>query len=176
VRGYARPMPDICDLILDDHEVFRRRFAELDDERRSDPRTVAPLWEALAEHLERHAAAEEDVFYPDVLDRLDEGEHEAHHAVRDHNKIRDAIRRVADAEPGTEAWWAAVDAANEENSDHMAEEERGPLSAFRQAGIEDVRKELGQRFIDFNLEHAGGRELDTDDVDPDAYVEERGTG
>ena len=167
-------MPDICDLILDEHEIFRRRFAELDDERQSDPTVVLPLWDALAEHLERHASAEEHVFYPDVLERVSEGQHEAHHAIRDHNKIRDAVRRVAEARAGSDDWWAAVDAANAENSDHMAEEERGPLSEFRRAGIQDLRKQLGTRFVEFNLDHAGGRGLDTDDVDPDAYLREHG--
>jgi hypothetical protein len=165
-------MPDICDLILDDHETFRRRFAELDDERRSGPDTLRPLWAALAEHLERHAEAEEAVFYPAVLERLDEGEHEAHHAVRDHNKIRAALRKVADAEPGSEEWWAAVAEAQEENSDHMAEEERGPLSMFRQSGGLDVRKALGTDFLGFNVEHAGEPDLHPEDVDPDEYVEE----
>ena len=167
-------MPDICDLILDEHEIFRRRFAELDDERRSEPAVVSALWDALAEHLERHASAEEDVFYPAVLERVPDGKHEAHHAVHDHNKIRGAVRRVAAARAGTDEWWAAVDAANEENSDHMAEEERGPLSEFRRAGIHGLRKELGTRFVAFNLDHAGGWALDTNDVNPDAYVEDRG--
>ena len=165
-------MPDICDLILDEHEIFRRRFAELDDERQSDPAVVSALWNAIAEHLERHASAEEHVFYPDVLARVFDGEHEAHHAIRDHNKIRDAIRRVAGARAGSDEWWGAVDAANAENSDHMAEEERGPLSEFRRAGLHDLRKELGTRFVDFHLDHAGGRGLDNDDVDPDAYVQD----
>src|SRR3712207_5155961 len=107
-HGYSPPVPDICDLILDDHEVFRRRFAELDDERRSDPAVVSALWDVLAEHLERHAAAEEEVFYPAVLDRISDGEHEAHHAIRDHNKIRDALRQVASATPGSDEWWAGV--------------------------------------------------------------------
>jgi hypothetical protein len=169
-------VPDICDLILDDHELFRRRFAELDDERHSGPAVVAALWAPLAEHLERHASAEEDVFYPEVLELVPDGEHEAHHAVRDHNKIRDAVRRVASAEPGTDEWWEAVGDANEENSDHMAEEERGPLSGFRQNGALDLRKELGSRFLAFNLEHAGGRDIDPDDVDPDRYVDEHAPG
>jgi hypothetical protein len=164
-------VPDICDLILDDHELFRRRFAELDDERRSETSVVAALWQPLAEHLERHASAEEDVFYPAVLERVEEGEHETRHAIRDHNKIRDALREVAASEPGTDAWWTAVGRANEENSDHMAEEERGPLSEFRRNARRDLRKELGGRFVAFNAKHAGGRALDTDDVDPDAYVE-----
>jgi hypothetical protein len=169
-------MPDICDLILDDHETFRRRFAELDDERRGDVAVVSTLWDSLAEHLERHASAEEAVFYPTVLERVPDGEHEAHHAVRDHNKIRNALRRVASAEPGTDEWWDGVRAAQDENSDHMAEEERGPLSELRQAGGLDLRKELGGRFLGFNLEHTNDPSLEPDDVDPDAYVEEHGAG
>jgi hypothetical protein len=169
-------VPDICDLILDDHEVFRRRFAELDDERHADASVVAALWGPLAEHLERHASAEEDVFYPAVLVRTDNGEHEAHHAIRDHNKIRDALREVAAQDVGSDSWWDAVARANEENSDHMAEEERGPLSDFRRRGGQQERKELGARFVAFNLDHAGGRELDTGDVDPDSYVQEHAPG
>jgi hypothetical protein len=169
-------MPDICDLILDDHETFRRRFAELDDERHSDVSVVSKLWDVLAEHLERHASAEEDVFYPTVLERVPDGEHEAHHAVRDHNKIRDAVRQVASAEPGTDGWWDAVRAAQDENSDHMAEEERGPLSELRQEGALDLRKELGTRFLEFNLDHANDPSMQPEDVDPDAYVEEHGGG
>jgi hypothetical protein len=165
-------VPDICDLILDDHEVFRRRFAELDDERRSDTSVVTALWQPLAEHLERHASAEEDVFYPAVLARADNGEHDTHHAIRDHNKIREALQEVAAAESGSDQWWDAIGRANEENSDHMAEEERGPLSEFRRSGDLDERKKLGARFVAFNSDHAGGRDLDTDTVDPDRYVEE----
>jgi hypothetical protein len=165
-------VPDICDLILDDHELFRRRFAELDDERWSDSSVVAALWRPLAEDLERHASAEEEVFYPAVLARLDDGEHDAHHAIRDHNKIRAALRRVAASDPGSDAWWDAVGSANDENSDHMAEEERGPLSEFRRNAGRDLRKELGSRFVSFGVEHAGGRALDNDDVDPVAYIED----
>jgi hypothetical protein len=169
-------VPDICDLILDEHELFRRRFAELDDERRSEPSVVAALWQPLADNLERHASAEEEVFYPAVLERLRGGEHDAHHAIRDHNKIRDALRQVAAAEPGSEAWWGALGSANDENSDHMAEEERGPLSEFRRNADQEQRKELGGRFVAFNAEHAGGRALDTADVDPDAYLTDHGSG
>jgi hypothetical protein len=107
-----------------------------------------------------------------VLERLRGGEHDAHHAIRDHNKIRDALRQVAATEPGSEAWWEAVSSANAENSDHMAEEERGPLSEFRRNAGQGPRKKLGSQFVAFNAEHAGGRALDTNDVDPDAYVED----
>lgn len=82
---------------------------------------------------------------------------------------------MAAAAPGSDEWWEAVAAANEENSDHMAEEERGPLSQFRQAGAQELRKELGTQFIGFNLDHAGWRDLEPDPVDPDQYVAEHST-
>ena len=169
-------MPDICSLILDDHEIFRRRFAELDDERRSGREVLAALWGPLAEHLERHANAEEEIFYPVLLQRVDDAEHETEHAIRDHNKIRDAVRRVADAEAGTDEWWAAVADAREENSEHMAEEERGPLAAFRQEGDHDIRLDLGVKYVAFNSEHAGGRAIDSSDKDPDEFVREHSKG
>jgi Hemerythrin HHE cation binding domain len=165
-------MPDICDLILDDHELFRRRFAELDDERRSGPSVVGDLWQVLALALERHASAEEAVFYPALLEQVSETEGETHHAIRDHNKIRDAVRRVAEAEVGGDEWWQAVSDANEENSDHMSEEERGPLSGFRRNGDREVRRDLGGRFVAFNTTHADGTRLSGDDTDPDEFLEE----
>jgi hypothetical protein len=58
----------------------------------------------------------------------------------------------------------------------MSEEERGPLSDFRQEAGRERRKDLGSRFVSFNAEHAGGRGIDTDDVDPDAYVQGRVRG
>ncbi len=47
-------MLDICDLILDDHEVFRRRFGELDELHRTDgaPERSASPWGTLADLLE----------------------------------------------------------------------------------------------------------------------------
>jgi hypothetical protein len=165
-------MPDICDLILDDHEIFRRRFAELDDERRSGADVVCALWEPLAEHLERHANAEEDIFYPSLLKRGSDAEEETDDAIRDHNKIREAVRSAADMDPGSDEWWDAVQKAREENSDHMAEEERGPLADFRQHASREVRNDLGGRYVAFNSEHAGGRDVDTTDKDPDEFIKE----
>jgi len=169
-------MPDICDLILDDHEVFRRRFAELDLERQSGAETVGALWGPVAEHLERHAAAEEEIFYPLLLQGGAEAEEETDDAIRDHNKIRDAVRQVAGAEPGSEDWWDAVGRARYENSDHMAEEERGPLASMRQHTDHQLRAELGTRFVAFNSGHAGGRNVDTDDKDPDEYIKDHTEG
>ncbi len=165
-------MPDICDLILEEHAVFRRRFAEVDVKRGEGAGAddLRRLWEPLAELLERHADAEEEVFYPDLLRRGAEGNDETDDAIRDHNHIRDAVRDAAGREVGGDDWWEAVDRARKENSEHMAEEERGPLADFRVHTQPSLRESLGARFLVFSAEHAGGRGVSGDDKDPAAYI------
>jgi len=63
-------MTDVTQLILDDHETFRSRFAELDD-LRNGPSRAGPVWEALARLLEVHASAEEEHFYPALLQHVE---------------------------------------------------------------------------------------------------------
>ncbi|MFN2606570.1 MAG: hemerythrin domain-containing protein [Acidimicrobiales bacterium] len=166
-------MPDICDMILDEHGIFRRRFAELDEKRGegAGADVLGRLWNPLAALLDRHASAEEDLFYPGLLRWGAHGEEETDDAVRDHNKIRDAVRDANKSDVGSASWWAAVDRAREENSDHMAEEERGPLADFRAHTDAAARHALGDRFVAFSAEHAGGRAISGDDTDLDDYID-----
>lgn len=165
-------MPDVCDLVLDEHETFRRRFAELDERRGTDPATLRRLWEPLAVLLDRHADAEEHVLYPKLLRRGADGEDETQDAIGDHNRIRDAVRDAAGRQVGSEKWWQAVDRARTENSDHMAEEERGALADFRQHTDDERREQLGAAFVAFNRSHTEPSRVDTTDKDPDSYVDE----
>ena len=93
--------------------------------------------ERLATFLELHAAAEEEIFYPALLQvglaahRTAGVEGETLDAIHDHNDIRDAVTEVTRHQVGTDEWFAAVGAANLANSDHMGEEEREGLTDFR---------------------------------------------
>ncbi len=165
-------MPDICDLILDDHEAFRRRFGEMDELQRAGgtPERSASLWATLADLLEVHASAEEALFYPRLLREGSDGTDETTDAINDHNEIRDAIRRASRRAPGSEEWWNALTSARSANSDHMAEEERGAIADFRVSASDDEREELGLRWLRFQTDHAGQRGIDTSDKDVDRYV------
>lgn len=163
-------MADITSLILDDHDWFRRQFAAMDDLSRAED--LARVWGPLADLLDVHAAAEEEVFYPALIPRGDDAEDETLDAVGDHNDIRDGVRDAAKHEPGTAEWRAAVWRARLANSEHMAEEEDGALADFRRHAEPGLRDELARRFLAFKAEHAGTRGLDTSDVDPEAYVRE----
>ncbi|HEY6790208.1 MAG TPA: hemerythrin domain-containing protein, partial [Trebonia sp.] len=87
---------DITQLILDDHHEQRRLFAILEQVDRSGTEALSAIWERLAAVLELHAAAEEAIFYPALLQvgiakrRRAGVEDETLDAIHDHNDIRDA--------------------------------------------------------------------------------------
>jgi Hemerythrin HHE cation binding domain len=165
---------DITQLILDDHHEQRRRFAILEQIDRADTGTLGDLWARLSVFLEVHAAAEEEIFYPELLragqraGRIGSTEEETLDAIGDHNDIRDAIAAVAVHEAGSDGWYAAVAAVNVANGDHMAEEEREGLTDFRREAGLQLRHDLGVAFVAFEARHfAGIRPVDRD---PAAYV------
>jgi Hemerythrin HHE cation binding domain len=165
-------MDEITALILDDHAAFRRGFARLDDAHGAE--ALRAVWAPLALHLEIHAEAEELILYPHLLKRGEHGhaEEETDDAIRDHNKIRDAIAEAGRHEIGTDEWWLAVWAARTENSEHLAEEEDGALPDFRGHASDELRAELGARWLAFYGEHPSGRGLTFVDKDPRQYVAE----
>ncbi len=165
---------DITQLILDDHHEQRRLFAILEQIDPAETGTLSVVWERLAAFLEVHAAAEEQIFYPELLragqqaGRIGTSEEETLDAIRDHNDIRDAIATVAGHAAGTAGWFDAVAAVNVANGDHMAEEEREGLTDFRREVSLQARHDLAVAFTAFEARHyAGIRPVDRD---PDAYV------
>jgi len=163
-------MPDITQLILDDHDTFRRQFAALDDA--DGPDALRAIWTPLADLLEVHAAAEETIFYPQLLRRGDDAEDETVDAIGDHNDIRDGVREANRHPIGSPKWWDGVWQARRANSDHMAEEEDDALADFRRNTPMSVREDLGRQFNEFKTDHAGAQGIDTDDKDPEGYVSE----
>jgi hypothetical protein len=166
---------DITQLILDDHEHFRRAFARLDDlEAESLPAAdLSRVWDPLADLLDVHAVAEEEIFYPQLLRKGADARDETLDAIGDHNDIRDAVHDAAHRPVGSQDWWEAVGRARVANDEHMAEEEREGLADFRKHTTIGLRESLGRRFRQFMAEHRDARGLDTSDKDPESYVASR---
>jgi hypothetical protein len=165
---------DITQLILDDHHEQRRLFAILEQVDRTDTGVLSAIWSRLAAFLELHAAAEEEIFYPSLLQvglggrRATGVEAETLDAIHDHNEIRDAVTEVARHQVGTDAWFAAVAGANLANSDHMAEEEREGLTDFRRLAGLQRRHDLAVAFAAYEARNYAG--VPAVDKDPEAYV------
>jgi hypothetical protein len=167
---------DITQLILDDHHEQRRLFAILEQIESSDTGALADVWRRLAAFLEVHAAAEEAIFYPELV-RLAIGprplataEPETIDAIYDHNEIRDAVGAVPAHAVGSRDWRDAVAAANLANSDHMAEEERQGLTDFRRRVSLAERHRLAVAFAAFEARHVTG--VRPVDKDPQQYVQQ----
>jgi hypothetical protein len=165
---------DITELILDDHHEQRRLFAILEQIGRTDTGALSAVWARLGAFLELHAAAEEAIFYPALLQvglassRRAGAEEETLDAIRDHNDIRDAVAEVARHQVGSDGWFAAVAAANVANGDHMAEEEREGLTDFRRLAGLQQRHDLAVAFAAFQARNFAG--VPAIDKDPESYV------
>jgi hypothetical protein len=167
---------DITQLILDDHHEQRRLFAILEQVSRADTEVLSAVWGRLAAFLDLHAAAEEAIFYPALLQvglaaqRAAGVESETLDAIHDHNDIRDAVAEVARHAVGSDGWYAAVAGANLANSDHMAEEEREGLTDFRRLASLQRRHDLAVAFAAFEARNFAG--VVPRDRDPAEYVRE----
>ncbi|MBW0106757.1 hemerythrin domain-containing protein [Pseudonocardia sp. KRD291] len=167
-------MPDITQLILNDHQWFRQQFADLDElQARSDtdPRELSRKWEPLASRLDVHAIAEEKIFYPQLLAHGEDPEDETLDAIGDHNDIRDGVAQAERSPVGSRQWWEGVWAARRANDEHMGEEENEGLANFRLHATTGLRESLGQQFSEFLDAHPTTEGLDNSDKDPEGYVE-----
>lgn len=162
---------DITTLVLSEHEAFRRAFAEIET-LRDQPEQAGERWRELADQLEVHAAGEEEVFSPHLLQQVDDSAGDTEHAVNDHNEIRDAARAVDGHEVGSDAWWEAFTVAREATGDHLGEEEQDVLPPFEEQVGAELREELGMRWLAFHEQHDRAKGLSGEDVDPQGYVEE----
>ncbi len=160
-------MLDVTALVLEDHAALRRGFAMLDDAR--SPQAQAAVWDGLSRLLEVHAACEEAIFYPALLKKGDDAEEETDDAIEDHNAIRDALRAAARQEVGSPAWTEAVGKAREENSDHLAEEERDALPDLRANVTDEQRADLAVAWLAWRNEHERAVAVPTDNPDVEEY-------
>jgi Hemerythrin HHE cation binding domain len=168
---------DITQLILDDHHEQRRRFALLEQMDSAGVAALSEVWARLAVFLEVHAAAEEEIFYPELVklalapEPLARAEPETLDAIYDHNEIRDAIAAVRPHQVSSPDWRDAIAAVNVANGDHMAEEEREGLTDFRYRVNLPQRHDLAVRFVSFEARNfAGVRPVDRD---PQEYVRQQ---
>ena len=171
---------DITQLILDDHHEQRRLFAILEQIEPADTEALTAVWGRLAAFLEVHAAAEEAIFYPELLRvgiaaRRKAGvEDETLDAIGDHNEIRDAVALAERHPVGSDEWYAAVAGANVANGDHMAEEEREGLTDFRRLAGLKQRHDLAVAFAAYEARNITG--VEPVDKDPAVYVSQAEEG
>lgn len=167
---------DITQVILDQHDGQRQLFAVLEDYPRDDTEGLGAIWHQLENFLLLHAQAEELYFYPELVKigtggaDAESADEEVTDAIKDHNELRDALKKVREAKVGSAKWWEGVEEANVANSDHMGEEERQDLADFRQQASLELRHEVAVAFLRHQAIHWEDEPKPIKDKDPKAYV------
>lgn len=143
--GHELPYPsrpgDVDHLVLDDHLVVRRLFQHL-EQGRGDRRTLA---DQVSYHLAVLAAAEEAVLYPEMKAVGDADL--ARHGLDEDREIKECLAVMEGAEPGSEAFEAALARVIAEVGEHAAEEENLWLGRLRSAVGPERMAQLGEKFV-----------------------------
>jgi hypothetical protein len=154
VAPRSGPPADVVELILADHRRIRRLREVLDDAVRrgaaSGPAWVlGHVWERLAELLEAHTWAEEEICYLSMSESSPDPAEWRRAVIADHDDIREAVGEAALRPAGSALWWAAVSAALAINADHLDREERDILAGWLPRLTMSQRHELGHQWLAF---------------------------
>ena len=147
-------MADIIEVILADHKRIRRMLGALDNAASygEDPCAgwmLAPVWCRLADLLELHAEAEEEICY---LALFGQGRPRPRRCRTRSPTMTTYAKRVREAgvhAAGSALWWRAVASALWASSDHVAREQRGALAAFGRRAAPALRNELCRQWAAF---------------------------
>jgi hypothetical protein len=144
---------DVIELIMADHRRIRRLREALYDAVRctgdyGENWMLAHVWQRLADLLEVHETAEEEVCFLSLFGSGPRAAELMHRAVADHDDIREALKEASLQQAGSALWWRAVTAVLSCNAEHLEREER--ILARCKLTISQ-RRELGRRWSAFTV-------------------------
>ncbi|WP_447007040.1 hemerythrin domain-containing protein [Saccharothrix isguenensis] len=145
-------MPDVVDLIMQDHREVERLFDEL--ERHPEKRPL--LVPVLTAVLTAHSRAEEAEVYPVAKDEAGETE-EVAHSQEEHAQAEQLLLRLAQADPTSSAFDEVLRELVEAVTHHVEEEESTVLPGMRERLDDERREELGRAFAESRARHLGDR-------------------
>jgi hemerythrin superfamily protein len=145
-------MPDVVELIMQDHREVERLFEEL----RTQPDKRALSVPVLVGLLTAHSRAEEAEVYPVARDEAGAAELVAH-SQQEHAEADELLKQLEAADPASADFEQLLEKVVEAVTHHVEEEESNVLPAMRE-GLDASRlDELAQAFVSSREEHLGER-------------------
>ncbi len=143
---------DIVELIRADHRRIRRLREALNDAARWGDDSgyawmLAYVWRRLADLLEAHARAEEEICYLPMFGSGPRAAGRMREAIADHDDVRAAISEASLQPVGSALWWRAVRDALSASARHLDRDERGGLARCELTASQ--RRELGRQWLGF---------------------------
>ncbi|ONI80895.1 hemerythrin [Saccharothrix sp. ALI-22-I] len=145
-------MPDVVDLIMQDHREVERLFAELENNPEKRPLLVPVLTAVLT----AHSRAEESAVYPVAKNEAGETE-EIEHSQAEHVQAEHLLLRLSQTDPTSRVFDDVLRELVEAVTHHVEEEESTVLPGMRERLDQDRREELGRAFAESRARHMGDR-------------------
>lgn len=126
---------DAVALLIEDHENVKAMFEQyeaLGDRAHASKKKLATQ---ICTELNKHATAEEEIFYPAVLAATKEGDL-IDEATVEHASAKDLIAQILEMEPTEELYDAKVKVLSELIEHHVKEEEEEMFVKARKAGLD----------------------------------------
>jgi hemerythrin superfamily protein len=157
-------MPDVVDLIMQDHREVERIFEEL----KSSPEKRPGLVPVLVTLLTAHSRAEEAEVYPAARDEAGE-EDDVEHSQEEHLLADQLLGRLAQTDPESPEFEPALSALVEAVTHHVEEEESKVLPGMRQNLSTERLEELASAFGQSRAQHLGET---PDDISKEELVQQ----
>jgi hemerythrin superfamily protein len=162
-------MPDVVDLIMQDHREVERIFAEL----KNHPEKRPSLVPVLVTLLTAHSRAEEAEVYPAARDEAGEAD-DVEHSQEEHLLADQLLARLADTDPESPAFDSVLTELVEGVTHHVEEEESKVLPGMRERLSAERRDELGRAFAASRADHLGDEPDDIRKSELDQQAENLG--
>lgn len=143
-------MPDVVDVIMQDHREVERLFEVLQRE----PEKRAATVPVLVTLLTAHSRAEEAEVYPAAREEAG-AEDLVAHSQQEHAEADRLLQRLATCDPATSEFDAILEDLVDAVTHHVEEEESDVLPAMTEGLSDDRRSELADAFLVSRAQHLG---------------------
>jgi hemerythrin superfamily protein len=132
---------DIVDAVLEDHERFRRLFADFEQ---ATGGQRSELWQALVRGLAVHETAEEEIVHPQVRRLVDGGDDIVDERLAEEDAAKKELADLEKLGADDDDFESRVRAFMEKVFSHADAEEGEELPALRTAADDDTRRRMAR--------------------------------
>jgi hemerythrin superfamily protein len=132
---------DVVDAVLEDHERFRRLFAQFDQ---ATGGQRSEVWQALVRGLAVHETAEEEIVHPQVRRLVDGGDDIVDKRVAEEDEAKKGLADLENLGADAPEFDSRVRAFMQKVLSHAEAEEREELPELRTAADDDVRRRMAR--------------------------------
>ncbi len=128
---------DAITLLKQDHKTVDGLFKKFEKTGEGAKKAQKDLADKMVEELSKHAAIEEEIFYPAVREALEEEEDTILEAIEEHRVAKFLLSEIEELDPEAENYRAKITVLIESVRHHVEEEEKELFP--------EVRKALGRK-------------------------------